>query len=416
MQRKHMLGMVLIVALVVSGVGLLTVGAQDDDPAWLGVAVTNADDGVTVAELIPDGPAESAGVRVGDVVTAVNDTEVTDVQQFIEVITSFAPGDEIALVVLRGDEELSLPVTLGSRPDTIDFSTGPTIQMGPGMQGEMVLFGVQMTMSDDGLVIESIDENSPLADAGLEAGDVVVAINGEPVEDLLPRLMMRAMWEDAVTFTVQRDGEERDVTIDFADLLGDFEHPPFTMDVPEVRRPLQLGVQFRTLDASIAAEEDLPVNDGALITEVFEDTPAADAGLQTDDIITAVDGDLVDEEHTLRDRLYAYEDGDVVTLTVLRDGEELEVEATLGPNPRDMGARGMPFFGPGMMMPFHEGRHGGFRFGMPEDFFEMHPFMGQGMDMMPGGGFHFRFDTPDDGGATDGGAIQVMPDANNTSA
>jgi S1-C subfamily serine protease len=67
-----------------------------------------------------------------------------------------------------------------------------------------------------------------------------------------------------------------------------------------------------------------------LITEVVEGSPAAEAGLQVGDIVTAVDGDRVDFEHTLRDRLFAYEPGDTVTLDVLRDGETLQIQVTLG--------------------------------------------------------------------------------------
>jgi membrane-associated protease RseP (regulator of RpoE activity) len=92
---------------------------------------------------------------------------------------------------------------------------------------------------------------------------------------------------------------------------------------------VQLGVQYRSLTPEIAEAEALSVAEGALVEEVLADTPAEDAGLQVGDIITAVDGDIVDIEHTLSDRLYAYEPEDRVTLTVLRGEETLEIGVVL---------------------------------------------------------------------------------------
>src|SRR5690606_32840166 len=97
---------------------------------------------------------------------------------------------------------------------------------------------------------------------------------------------------------------------------------PFSFRVPMMAQPgVRLGVTIVNLNAETAAENEVDVTEGALIMDVEDESPAADAGLQTGDIITAVDGDLVDEERTLRDRLFAYEPDDTVTLTVLRDGE-----------------------------------------------------------------------------------------------
>jgi len=66
-----------------------------------------------------------------------------------------------------------------------------------------------------------------------------------------------------------------------------------------------------------------------LIKNVVPDSPAAAAGVLADDRITAVNGEPVDAERTLRDRIRMYEPDDVITLTVVRGDDTQELEVTL---------------------------------------------------------------------------------------
>ncbi|MDT0307696.1 trypsin-like peptidase domain-containing protein [Streptomyces sp. DSM 44917] len=63
--------------------------------------------------VVPGGPAERAGVREGDIITAVDGDRVRSGDELIVRIRSRRPGDELTLTVQRGGQELSLPVTLG---------------------------------------------------------------------------------------------------------------------------------------------------------------------------------------------------------------------------------------------------------------------------------------------------------------
>jgi len=66
-------------------------------------------------------------------------------------------------------------------------------------------------------------------------------------------------------------------------------------------------------------------------------SPADDAGLQAGDIITAIDGLAVDRDNPLDLQVLRFAPGDAITLDVLRDGESLQLEATLGERPADLG-------------------------------------------------------------------------------
>jgi 2-alkenal reductase len=98
-----------------------------------------------------------------------------------------------------------------------------------------------------------------------------------------------------------------------------------------------LGVSYLPIDGSVAAELNLPVQSGALIQSsrpgqpaIQPGTAAERAGLREGDIITAIDGQKLDGDTSLRQLLLQHRPGDTVILTVLRDGKENGVQVTLG--------------------------------------------------------------------------------------
>jgi len=72
--------------------------------------------GVIVAGVMRDGPAGRAGLRVGDIVRRVDDTQVTDTATMLAMIAALPPGEQAVLDVLRAGKALQLRVTVGTRP------------------------------------------------------------------------------------------------------------------------------------------------------------------------------------------------------------------------------------------------------------------------------------------------------------
>jgi S1-C subfamily serine protease len=110
----------------------------------------------------------------------------------------------------------------------------------------------------------------------------------------------------------------------------------------EIARPY-VGVVYQEIDAQIAADESLPVEAGAWIraagdveSPIVEGSPADEAGLEEGDIITAVDGLAVDRDNPLDLQVLRFAPGDEVTLQVLREGQTLDLVATLGTRPADL--------------------------------------------------------------------------------
>lgn len=91
-----------------------------------------------------------------------------------------------------------------------------------------------------------------------------------------------------------------------------------------------LGVTLTTVNALNARQNNLAVDYGAYINEVTEGGPAAEAGIQTGDIVIAVNGDEITSADGLIIALRSYDVGEKVTLTVMRGNDKMDIEVTLG--------------------------------------------------------------------------------------
>jgi S1-C subfamily serine protease len=330
--------------------------------AYLGVTLEGTDQGVVIREVAPLSPAATAGLKVGDVIVSINGTAVTTREEAVNAIQALKAGDKVSLEIQRGSENLTIEAVLGNRFEI-------NMQAVPGMMN----LGITYNGGTQAWEINALSEDSALYAAGLRAGDSITAFDGKALNPTALADYLKDMAADQnVKLTVERSGESIEITVTadalktlsaFQFNLGEFfdrNGIPFDLpfNLPGMGR---LGVQFVMLDEQTAADKNISATDGALITQVATDSPAASAGLKVDDVVTAVNGEKVDAEHTLRDRLVAYEPGDVIKLDVLRGGEKLTIEATLGQP--EMSSDMMPF-SLQQMMPFF-GPNGRFQFELP---------------------------------------------------
>lgn len=363
--KRFFFGAALVLALSAGLMIAPTLAQPDGDAPFLGIFFSaESTDGVVIERVMPNSPAAEAGLASGDVIVEIEGEAVTT-ESIREALAGYNAGDEVTLTVERGEDTLDIAVTLGEfegRGGRFMFSM------------PRAYVGISLGESDAGVTVENVQPDSPAAEAGLASGDVITTVNGEAVAspDDVVEIVRTAEPGDTLSLEVTRGDDTLSLDITLAELppmrgfggdhgrgpgrhgerdgFGFGGRMPFGMMMPMGG---QLGVQFETIDEAIAEANNLDVTEGALITEVVADSPAAEAGLQADDVVTAVDGDVVDAERTLRDRLFAYEPGDTVTLTVVRAGESLDLEVTLAEMafPHDM-FEGMPFNG--FNLPFDE--------------------------------------------------------------
>jgi S1-C subfamily serine protease len=71
------------------------------------------DHGVFVTDVYADGPAAQAGLQVGDVIVAINGKEIDDEDELADVLATKSPGDKVSVSLYRGDQPMTVNVTLG---------------------------------------------------------------------------------------------------------------------------------------------------------------------------------------------------------------------------------------------------------------------------------------------------------------
>jgi len=232
---------------------------------------------IVITRVVPDTPADEAGLVEGDRITAINGEEIGSGDDLVDAVQSREPGDELTLTIMRPGEEDSLQVTiiLGKNPD---------------VQSQAYL-GVNF-MPIPGL------EDFP------EGAQPFFRFRGERLpEGIQPHFHFGLP---------EFEGEG----MPFHGLPEDFM--PFMHDFPVLPEGIEGAV---------------------LIGSVTVDSPAEEAGLEQGDLITALNGEPVGEPESFADSIREYQPGDEITLTVYRSGEDeaLQFEITLGENPDDEG-------------------------------------------------------------------------------
>jgi serine protease Do len=91
-----------------------------------------------------------------------------------------------------------------------------------------------------------------------------------------------------------------------------------------------LGIRYQSITPEVAQAYNLPVEWGVYITNVVAGSPAAKAGLQPDDIVTKIGNTAIDETHSYLNSLFQYQPGDTVTVTFVRNRQQMQVEVKLG--------------------------------------------------------------------------------------
>jgi serine protease Do len=161
--------------------------------------------GALVAQVVPDSAAAHAGIKAGDVILKYNGTPIADSGQLSARVNSTAPGEKATLDLMREGKPMTLTVTIGSATNATVAKNNEAAPEGshlgmklrPLTPEERSQAGVS-----GGLVVEESSGNA--AEAGIQEGDVVLSVNGTPVESIAQLRSLVHGRDSQVALLIQR--------------------------------------------------------------------------------------------------------------------------------------------------------------------------------------------------------------------
>jgi serine protease Do len=167
--------------------------------------------GALISSVQPDGPADKAGLKVGDVILQLNGKDVIASGDLPALIGQSLPGEKVQLDIWRKGNAEALQAQLGdandkdstvAQADTADSKGRLGLALRPLEPQEQRQAGVT-----GGLVVEGLQQG-PAALAGVQKGDVLLAVNGVPVTDVAQVRTALAGSKKSLALLIQRDGDQ----------------------------------------------------------------------------------------------------------------------------------------------------------------------------------------------------------------
>jgi serine protease Do len=174
--------------------------------------------GVVVKELFPGGPADKAGMKPGDVLTAINGRDVQDPQGMAFRLATLPIGQSAKVTIVRKGEQMELPVELTPAPRDPNpeeiWLEGQQPLMGAQVANLSPALGEELSVSGwKGVVITAVKRGSYARELGLRPGDVVARVNGANIENVKQLQVALAGAHDEWELSIERDGKIKTFTI-----------------------------------------------------------------------------------------------------------------------------------------------------------------------------------------------------------
>lgn len=181
-----------------------------------------AREGILVAEVIEDGPADKAGMKRGDIIVDFNGQTASEVDEFRLNVAQAGVGARVEVEVLRDGDTRKLDVTLGERPTRFTQATGQPYEgewLGITVDDVNGPVGRRTAPADleEGVVVVGVDADSPAEEAGLGVGDLIEEVDGKDIrslddyEEAIDEAKDRG--DKPVLFLMRREGLSRYVAV-----------------------------------------------------------------------------------------------------------------------------------------------------------------------------------------------------------
>ena len=190
--------------------GLLGVNIQDVTPELAKSLGLKESKGALVSQVVPDGPADKAGLEQGDVIVNFDGRMVGDSKDLPRIVASTPVGKTVTVKLLRDGKEVERQAKVGvmeeentsaAAKSPIHPSLGVTVQnWSPQIARELGL------KKSAGVVVTGVEPGSPAAEATIQVGDVIQAVNRQPVKNVddFVKIVEKAKGGGSLLLLVQR--------------------------------------------------------------------------------------------------------------------------------------------------------------------------------------------------------------------
>ena len=169
---------------------------------WLGVYIKNIEgeladalgmepnSGVLVDDVFENTPAEAAGIKQGDIITAVNGAAMTSTTELMNKVAMIKPGTKATFRILRNGKKMTLDIVLDERPDRAELARGGSTatKEKTGLTVENLSSRNRREFSVDesieGVLVTEVDPSGSAARANLQKGDVILEVDRKPVKSV----------------------------------------------------------------------------------------------------------------------------------------------------------------------------------------------------------------------------------------
>jgi serine protease Do len=165
--------------------GWLGVSIQSVTPAIAESLGLDKPRGALVADISKDGPADHAGIKVGDVIIKFDGTDISEANDLPILVARTAPEKQVRVTVLRDKTEIPLTVTIRELQEEQAVASIEKGKLGLTVQRVTPRLAESLGLNRvEGVVVTSVESGSPAEDAGLQRGDVILEINRKPIHNL----------------------------------------------------------------------------------------------------------------------------------------------------------------------------------------------------------------------------------------
>jgi serine protease Do len=170
--------------------GYLGLIPQDIDDSLAKALKLPDSKGALISQVTPGGPADRAGIKVGDVIVEFAGKKVGDSNELRNDVAQAAPGTDVKIAILRDGRRMEVTAKLVERPKSPTEKPAPgespegqtSRKLGLSVQTLTPDIAQQLGYGNDkGAVVASVDPGSPADDAGLQAGDLIKEVNRAPI-------------------------------------------------------------------------------------------------------------------------------------------------------------------------------------------------------------------------------------------